>query len=696
MLRASRMKKIRVVALEDYRYDLVRRLHELGVIQVTNLADKLSNPEWSNLLNKGQTDPIVRKITSLFMEYGHILDLFGAVQPEEEKKGGFIGGFVGWVKRLLAPAPPKSILAKDSFGEGLINESVEQLKIIKGEITEPEANYFSLEEKILGAEETKTALDKIKDLDIDLSDVGKGDFVTAFIGLLPEESSDKLISGAKEITEEVSIEFVGPDGDENEGIAVIVVCNEQAANVLSYSSKHGFNKLDVEGLIETPSKALSNLESELKTTKEEKESVRRTIMDSSDKWQDKIEATIELLSIERERGDIYSSFAGTERTIVLEGWAEAKKADVIKKEIESVTKDHCVVKVDEPDEPEEKIPVKLNNPKALKPFEWLTEMFAPPKYNEFDPTLFFAPVFIIFFGLMLTDLMYGVIVTVIAVLLWKGAGKYDEGIKNFSIVLTLAGISTILFGYLTGGYFGNLFAEWGLIDQSTVILDPLGKGAVPVILGLFGPLTSSPLVSILLTSLVFGLIHLNLGVILGLADKIHRRMWGAALKEHVWLLIFQPGLFLCIGNIFFSMSFSKTATNVGLGLIIFSVLLLLLKLEAPFIDPMGLFDITGYIGNLLSYTRILALCLSTGGIALTFNLLGNMTRGIPYVGPVLMGLILFGGHLFNLAMNGLGSFVHSLRLHYVEFFGQFYEGGGTKFAPFEIKREITYLEKEAL
>ncbi|MDY6959779.1 MAG: V-type ATPase 116kDa subunit family protein, partial [Halobacteriota archaeon] len=533
-------------------------------------------------------------ITSLFMEYGHILDTFDNVKLEEEASGGFIGGFSMWVKKLLAPLPPKTIPVKDVYGEKLVNDARDLLDAIKSDISSSELKFFELEENISKISETKTPLELIKGLDIDLSLVGKGDFVTVLAGLMPKGYSDNLESGISEITEESSVE--SSSVNESQDVVFITICNDKASAVLSYSSKIGFEKLEIEGLSGTPSEALNNLEGDLESTIAEREEVRKELLNASDRWIDKIQSTVELLAIERERGEASSNFAETEKTIVLEGWVEAKKSDAIKREITKITNDECVVKFSDPNEPEEKIPVKLDNPNALKPFEWLTEMFAPPKYNEFDPTLFFAPVFIFFFGLMLTDAMYGLVTTLVGIGILRGSGKYDQSHKNFSIVLTLAGISTILFGILTGGYFGNLFVEWNLLDPSTIILDPLGKGAVPVILGLFGPLTSSPLVSILITSLIIGVIHLNLGVVMGLIDKVKRKMYGEAIKEHLWLLIFQPGLFLLIGNVFFSMSFSGTAQDIGMVLVGLSLVMLLAKPTFPFVDLMGLFDVTGYIG----------------------------------------------------------------------------------------------------
>jgi len=295
----------------------------------------------------------------------------------------------------------------------------------------------------------------------------------------------------------------------------------------------------------------------------------------------------------------------------------------------------------------------------------LVEMFGTPKYSEIDPTFILAPVYILFYAIMLGDVFYGVLQTIFAFLLYRGIGKKSKGMRDFSYILLSCGIATIIAGAIMGSYFGDIFKYGGYKIPS--LLNPL----------------ENPM-SLLKLALIIGIIHLNVGITLGLIKNIMNKSYKSALFENISWYFTQIGGGILIGRFFQWFLFSETVMDIG---IIFA----LIGVSMIVYDKKGLsfFDFTGFLGDWLSYARILALALATSGIAMTVNIVARMVYGLPIIGMILAFLVFVGGQLFNFVLEALGSFVHSLRLHYVEFFSKFYESGGEKFVPFRMERKLT-------
>jgi V/A-type H+-transporting ATPase subunit I len=281
---------------------------------------------------------------------------------------------------------------------------------------------------------------------------------------------------------------------------------------------------------------------------------------------------------------------------------------------------------------------------------------------------------LIFFGIMLTDAVYGAVVVLIGYWIMKSFEKTSPSGRDLGFVLTLAGLSAIFWGILFGSYFGNLFSSeggllGGYLSLPAIWLDPYSKGLYH---------GQSPVVVILIMSLLIGFLHLNIGNIIGLKESLKKGAHIKKVAKNLWLLLFQLGLILYfIGP----KPFGAVVIFGGIGLLFYSEGIL------------GFFGITGWLGDSLSYARLMALSLATGGIAIAVNIMVGMTSGIKFIGPLIAVVIFVVGHIFNIALNTLGGFIHSLRLHYVEFFGKFYEGGGNKFRPFKVERTYTKVER---
>ena len=309
----------------------------------------------------------------------------------------------------------------------------------------------------------------------------------------------------------------------------------------------------------------------------------------------------------------------------------------------------------------EDAPVALKNKPYVEPFEVITSLYGLPARYAIDPTPFLAPFFFIFFGLCLTDAGYGLIM-VIAALIFLRRLKLDRPAKRVLNLVLLCGISTIVLGAFVGGFFG-------------VPIKPLM---------LFDPL-QNPLI-FLIIALSLGFVQIEFGLLIKMVQELKQKNFSDAFL--VWLawMLLLPSLAL----VFMKTPWAKYVVFIAAGsIVLFSQRRVKNILARVAAGLYSLYDITKYFSEVISYSRLLALGLSTSVIAMVVNTLSRQTLEIPLVGVIVAVPIFVFGHLANLAVNTLSGFVHSARLQYIEFFGKFFVGGGRPFAPF--KKEKIYL-----
>jgi V/A-type H+-transporting ATPase subunit I len=649
MFLPARMKKLSAIVLDDYRDIFVKELHEMGVVELRHV--EITDPDKrADFLSAVRGDAGLKEVIPLLLRINTLLN---SLKTGKEGKRGVM---------------PEKTKIEDGKKEDFILKAENLLE----ELEEPVNGLKDSLERVSGELEEISAykqnLEKTVELDFDLKFLGDSTYLTTACGEMPTENVEAL---GKELENTLVIASGG------EGVTPVIISglNADKHHIFDAAKKLGFIEYSLPAAEGMPKQVVAEYSRKIEELQKKRQEFEEELSDLHSRYEQDVLVVKECLEIEKRRLDITTMFAKSLRTYFIQGYIPKKKTGEAEELLVKRTEGHAVMTFDDLDsEDEEKIPVLLENPGQVKPFEMLTEMFAPPKYNEFDPTLLLAPAFLIFFGIMLTDAVYGAVVVLIGYWIMKSFEKTSPSGRDLGFVLALAGLSAIFWGILFGSYFGNLFSpEGGLLggylSLPAVWLDPYSKGLYH---------GQSPVVVILIMSLLIGFLHLNMGNIIGLKESLKK---GAHIKEvakNLWLLLFQMGLILYfIGP----KPFGAVVIFGGIGLLFYSEGIL------------GFFGITGWLGDSLSYARLMALSLATGGIAIAVNIMVGMTSGIKFIGPLIAVVIFVVGHIFNIALNTLGGFIHSLRLHYVEFFGKFYEGGGNKFRPFKVERTYTKVER---
>jgi V/A-type H+-transporting ATPase subunit I len=358
----------------------------------------------------------------------------------------------------------------------------------------------------------------------------------------------------------------------------------------------------------------------------------------------------------------------TEKTTIVTAWVPYLAVPMVKSALDS---DPAVwYTLSDPDEGDN-VPVKLLNQPAVKPFESVVGLYSLPAYGSFDPTLIMSIFFFVIFGFMLGDVLYGLVLSAGCLLMLKLL-NLSAGVKSLVKLFAICGVSSIICGVLFGSYFGDLPQQ-------------LMKNMFGVEIGatyLWFDMIEEPIL-FLIAAMAIGVLHLftGMGIKIYMSAKEGRLLEG--ILDVVPWYIFFVGLGLLGGA-----SALGISSTPGKAVSIAGVVLLILTQGRGEKNPvmkilkgiMSLYDTVSYISDLLSYSRIMALGLASAVIAQVVNLFGTM-GGNTVVGWLMFLLIIPLGHIVNLVINLLGTFVHDSRLQYIEFFGKFYQDGGTPFAP---------------
>lgn len=655
MFKPEEMVKIELISLNRYKDRLLTYLHEEGVVEIRELDVEIAQKDVPN--------EFYRKATSYSIGISRLVEFLKAYK--EEKKGG--------IKEFFFPPMKSKRKYKYKSIEDLIRDVEKFLEKVEPQIRRLESEISSINTEIERIKSDIAVLELLSALNIDVSYLRPTKKVEIVVGFVDRDKYPSLI---EELTKtlEGRVAHV-PKEFKTRYLAVFAILKKDYNRANPVLAKYGFERIEVPEGKGTPGEVIREYRHQLAEKEKELAEKEREARELARKYYDDIVFYQELMENERDKANILNNLVRTNMTFALLGWLPRRDLPRVIEGIKRVTEGKVYINIKEPTKEElDDVPVKLKNPKLIEPFEMLTEMYGVPKYNEIDPTPILAFTYSFFFGFMLTDFMYGLIIGIIAALLVKGHRHLRDGTWKFANILLWSSLFTMLMGILFGSYFGNALDLAGIYVWRK--LDAMRDALV-----------------VLKIALAIGLIHLFLGYTVGFIVKIKNGEIKDALLDQL------PWMFIIPGVVSFALSLAGEVPLIiakalfGIGLVLFVISELK---NGALAALMVISDFFGFVGNWLSYARLMALALATSGIAMVINIIVQMVWGVK-VGPIPLGivvglLVFIGGQLFSVAINALGAFVHALRLHYVEFFGTFYPGEGKRFEPFKSKRQVSELE----
>ena len=640
-----KMKRLRVIAMASCREELLRQLQRLGCVEIRE--PESAGADWSGLLERERS-----RLAETRAALADVNAALSAVKKYADVREGMF--------------PQRQAVTQTEFLSGTAADRARAASARVSELVQT-ASQLQAEEGRLLAKQASLVPCKGLDMPLELT----GTVHTAFLpGVCPAAAD---LGALRQALGETACELLEISADKQQRYCLLVCHRAEEAQALDILRTRGFSAVSFQGLTGTPAENLRRLEGELQENRGRQAETADALRKSGADWD-----TLRLYA-DRLRSDTALEEGNenllTDGTILFfEGWAPADRLQGV-----GALLDHlgCAWEAEDPKADEyPDVPVRLRNNWFSRPLNMVTDMYALPVYGSLDPNPLMAPFFILFYGIMMADMGYGLLMLAMGLFLWK---KKVRGTMDYmGGLLVLCGISTFVVGALTGGFFGDF------LSQLAKLIDPKSTFALPY---LFTPLTDT--MAILIGSLVLGFVQILTGMVISFVKKARDgHIMDGIWDEGTWWVIFLGGglAVLGIGNV------------AGYpAVLILGILMLIIgssRNAKGFGKVTSVFGavyngVTGYFSDIMSYSRLMALMLSGSIIASVFNQLGAVTGNV--IAFVIISAL---GNALNFALNLLGCYVHDLRLQCLEFFNRFYESGGKPFRPLAYQTNYVEIKEE--
>lgn len=496
-----------------------------------------------------------------------------------------------------------------------------------------------------------------RELDAPLERLGVTANSRSFLVSVPARAWEGFCAQAQALDVPPAIEEASRDGS----VVNALVATHRAVAAQMDQIVRGAGGVEVafEGMRGTPGLCLEQAYSRIKRLEEVERQLQGEVRSLGARAQE-LRLARDAMALESMRLEAAQRFLETSSAFYMTAWTPAACVQKVQKALDRCVSE-CAVEFADPEQ-DEQPPVELRNGSIASPFESVVKMYSLPDYRGLDPTAIMVPFFICYFGLMVSDAAYGVIMGLAtAFLTWKLRGKGSMG--SIIAVLLAGSVGTVIWGALLGGWFG-------IEDVKPLIgFTPMGDP-----------------IKMMVLCLGLGAVHILTGIGVAMYMNFRRgKVLDGLLDQGLWFVLFAG-----LGLLFVAPQVGKYVAIAGAAGIFFTAGRARKNLFSKLTGGFGaLYGISGYVSDILSYARLFGMGLATGVIAMVFNNVAGMFMG-SVVGTIAGIVVLVVGHVFNLGINVLGAYVHTCRLQYIEFFGKFYEDGGKPFEP--LNREGKYVE----
>lgn len=634
------MQKVQVISLKPHKEPILKQLQKIEAMDIRSVEPLAETQEYE-------------------VELAELRSAILFLEGFSGKKKTFIESFI----------PPKEELTEEEMEQACretdCGELLEKCKAIEGEL----ANLKNLIQE-LKADEAK--LLPWSALDIPLANLACTEKTCIAAGVIKSAHFEEFRDKFNKFSTAADLMVAGKNKEETH--LVLIYLSEESEAIGGFISKSELSIIDLPTSERTPAMEIAQLRSVMEKTKKELQEQHDEAIKLT-RSLDRLKYFYDQLMEKRRLSEAKRKFFDLEYTFALQGWIKKQELAKVRKELLKVTDELEIFPV-QPDK-DEKPPVALENPPFFSPFELITNLYATPKPGEIDPSIPLSFFFALFFGICLGDFAYGIVLSLFSLYFLKKYKLPKGGVQLFNLLL-MGGIVSAVVGVLTGSYLGFSPKDTPLAPLQ--IIDPVKD-----------PIT------MLIFSLVLGVVQIFYGKFLSFFSKFNNKDYTSAFLDDALWIFFLASLVLLAVSLAVPIGMTRIAAYLSIAGAV--GLTLTQGRSAPNIFAklinglLSLYSVSAYVGDTLSYSRLLALGMSTTIIGAVINILADMARGgVPGLGIVLMIIILIFGHLLNLVIGTLGAFVHSTRLQMVEFFGKFYEGGGRAFRPFRREAEYTVIK----